>query len=54
MGSTHMLLSSHYLHNFQPACKEGYSCETALLIVYNDIVTTIGNVAMLLAYCETF
>ena len=35
------------LHNdiadtFQYAYKAGHSCETALLRVYNDIVTTIG------------
>ena len=35
--------------NFQSAYKTGHSCETALLRVYNDIVTTIGrgNGAML-------
>ena len=35
--------------NFQSAYKAGHSCETALLRVYNDIVTTIGkgNGAML-------
>ena len=35
----------HILHNnivdsFQPAYMAGHSCETALLRVYNDIVTT--------------
>ena len=29
--------------NFQSAYKAGHSCETALLRVYNDIVTTIGR-----------
>ena len=35
--------------NFQSASKAGHRCETALLRVYNDIVTTIGggNGAML-------
>ena len=28
---------------FQSAYKTGHSCETALLRVYNDIVTTIGR-----------
>ena len=48
------LLRLYYLHNdivdnFQSAYKAGHSCETALLRVYNDIVTTIGrgNGAML-------
>ena len=27
----------------QPKYKKGHSCETALLRVYNDIVTTIGK-----------
>ena len=29
--------------NFQSAYKSGHSCETALIRVYNDIVTTIGK-----------
>ena len=29
--------------NFQSVYKAGHSCETALLRVYNDIVTTIGR-----------
>ena len=35
--------------SFQSAYKAGHSCETALLRVYNDIVTTVGkgNGAML-------
>ena len=35
--------------NFQSAYKAGHNCETALLRVYNDIVTIIGrgNGAML-------
>ena len=42
-------LSVENLYNFQSAYKAGHSCETALLRVYNDIVTTIGrgNGAML-------
>ena len=31
------------IENFQPAYKSGHSCETALIRVYNDIVTTIGK-----------
>ena len=43
------LLNNDIVDNFQSACKIGHSCETALLGVYNDIVTTIGmgNGAML-------
>ena len=47
-------IHSHLINNdivdyFQSAYKTGHSCETALLRVYNDIVTTIGrgNGAML-------
>ena len=29
--------------NFQSVYKSGHSCETALIRVYNDIVTTIGK-----------
>ena len=41
-------IHSHLLYNdivdtFQSAYKTGHSCETALLRVYNDIVTTIGR-----------
>ena len=31
------------IDNFQSAYKSGHSCETALIHVYNDIVTTIGK-----------
>ena len=43
------LINNDIVDNFQSAYKTGHSCETALLRVYNDIVTTIGrgNGAML-------
>ena len=43
------LINNDIVDNFQSAYKMGHSCETALLRVYNDIVTTIGrgNGAML-------
>ena len=43
------LINNNIVDNFQSAYKAGHSCETALLRVYNDIVTTIGrgNGAML-------
>ena len=43
------LINNDIVDNFQFAYKTGHSCETALLRVYNDIVTTIGrgNGAML-------
>ena len=43
------LINNDLVANFQSAYKTGHSCETALLRVYNDIVTTIGrgNGAML-------
>ena len=43
------LINNDIVDNFQSAYKTGHRCETALLIVYNDIVTTIGrgNGAML-------
>ena len=43
------LINNDSVDNFQSAYKTGYSCETALLSVYNNIVTTIGrgNGAML-------
>ena len=31
------------MDDFQSAYKAGHSCETALLRVYTDIVTTIGK-----------
>ena len=37
------LINNNIVENFQYAYKAGHSCETALLRVYNDIVTTIGN-----------
>ena len=45
--STHF--NNYIIDNFQPAYKAGHSCETALLRVYNYIITTIGrgNGAML-------
>ena len=39
----HDHLINNDIDNFQSAYKAGHSCETALLIVYNDIVTTIGR-----------
>ena len=43
------LISNDIVDNFQSAYTTGHSCETTLLRVYNDIVTTIGrgNGAML-------
>ena len=43
------LINNDIVDNFQSAYKTGHSCDTALLRVYNDIVTTIGrgNGAML-------
>ena len=43
------LTNNNIFDNFQSAYKAGHSCETALLRVYNDIVTSIsrGNGAML-------
>ena len=43
------LINNDIVDNFQSAYKTGHSCETALLRVYNAIVTTIGrgNGAML-------
>ena len=45
----HHLINNDIVDYFQSAYKAGHSCETALLRVYNDIVTTIsrGNGAML-------
>ena len=37
------LINNDIVENFQSAYKTGHSCETALLRVYNDIVTTIGR-----------
>ena len=44
------LINNDIVDNFQSPYKAGHSCETALLIVYNDSVTTtigISNGAML-------
>ena len=43
------LINNNIVDNFQSVYKAGHNCETALLRVYNDIVTTIGggNGAML-------
>ena len=43
------MINNDIVDNFQSAYKAGHSCETALLRVYNDIVTSIGrgNGAML-------
>ena len=43
------LINNDIVDNFQSTYKASHSCETALLRVYNDIVTTIGrgNGAML-------
>ena len=45
------LINNDIVDNFQSDYKAGHSCETALLRVYNDIVTTIGrgNGAMLVS-----
>ena len=37
------LINNYIVDNFQFAYKTGHSCETALLRMYNDIVTTIGS-----------
>ena len=37
------LINNDIVYHFQSAYKPGHSCETALLRVYNDIVTTIGR-----------
>ena len=43
------LINNDIVDHFQSAYKAGHSCDTTLLRVYNDIVTTIGrgNGAML-------
>ena len=53
-GLLHFKICKHLFDNdivdsFQSSYKAGHSCETALLRVYNDIVTTVGkgNGAML-------
>ena len=37
------ILDNNIVNSFQSAYRAGHSCETALLRVYNDIVTTVGN-----------
>ena len=37
------ILDNNIVDSFQSAYKSGHSCETALLRVYNDIVTTVGK-----------
>ena len=37
------LINKDIVDNFQSTYKAGHSCETALLRVYNDIVTTVGR-----------
>ena len=37
------LINNDIVDNFQSAYKAGHNCETVLLRVYNDIVTTIGR-----------
>ena len=37
------ILDNNIVDSFQSAYRTGHSCETALLRVYNDIVTTVGK-----------
>ena len=37
------ILDNNIVGSFQSAYRAGHSCETALLRVYNDIVTTVGK-----------
>ena len=37
------ILENNIVYSFQSAYRAGHSCETALLRVYNDIVTTVGK-----------
>ena len=37
------ILDNNIVDSFQAAYRTGHSCETALLRVYNDIVTTVGK-----------
>ena len=37
------ILDNNIVDSFQSAYRAGHSCETALLRVYNDIVTTFGK-----------
>ena len=43
LGRHWSLINNYTVDNFQSAYKTGHSCETALLRVYNDIVTIIGR-----------
>ena len=42
LGHIHNL-DNNIVDSFQSAYRAGHSCETALLCVYNDIVTTVGK-----------
>ena len=44
------LTNNDIVDNFKYAYKAGHSCETALLRVYNDIVTTIGRGGMIVLH----
>ena len=48
------MLNNYTVDNFQSAYKACHSCETALLRVYNDIVTTIGTMLVLLDFSAAF
>ena len=37
------MLDNNIVDSFQSAYRAGYSCDAALLRVYNDIVTTVGK-----------
>ena len=37
------ILDNNIVDSFQSAYRAGHSCETSLLCVYNDIVTTVGK-----------
>ena len=37
------ILDNNIVDSFQSVYRTGHSCETALLRVYNDIVTTVGK-----------
>ena len=37
------ILDNNIVDSFQSAYRAGHSCETALLRVYNDIITTVGK-----------
>ena len=37
------ILDKNIIDSVQSSYKAGHSCETALLPVYNDIVTTVGK-----------